>query len=217
MMPYFNRVTRRGLGANSGQTILAGSSALATAAVPLLGLGPVGVAIDAGIAAVSVAINAIMNSGCGQTCIVSTQFANQAENLMKQNIAAYFSTPAPRSPADQAAALANFDGFWAWLTAAQQCGNPALGTAGRNCIGDREAGACKWTVTTPNLWPGQPGPGQCFNWFSGYRDPIANDPNVSASVSAASVSSLASSNVGGIPLWMLAGAALGGFLLWEAL
>ena len=178
MMPYIHKIARRGrgLGASSGQTILGGSSALATAAVPLLGLGPVGLAIDAGIAAVTVAIETIMNSGCGQTCIVSTQFANQAEAALQQNIAAYFALPTPRSTVDQAAALANFDQFWAWLQ--QQCATVS-GSAGQRCITDRQAGACVWKQTAAALPPwGTPPAGACWNWFNGYRDPIANDKNV---------------------------------------
>ena len=221
MMPYLRKL---GLGASVGQQAVSAGGAVGSSVVGALMAagtiaGPVGLAIDAGIAAVSLAINAIMNSGCGQTCIVSTQFANQAENLMKQNIAAYFAIPAPRPYEDQQAALGNFDGFWTWLQAPGQCGNPQLGSAGQRCITDREAGACKWTVTTPNPWPGQPGPGQCFNWFSGYRDPIANDPNVAPPVSASSVASaLTSGTVAGLPAWLVfAGAALGVWVLAEAL
>jgi hypothetical protein len=44
-------------------------------------------------------------------------------------------------------------------------------------------------------FPGEPQPGACWNWFSGYRDPIANDPDVVSDENAAvsSVSSAAGS------------------------
>lgn len=146
------------------------------------GLGdalPVAGLISAGLSIVNTAITLIMNSGCGVTCVETSDWANQAENLLKQNISAYFALPAPRSPNDQAAALANFDTIWAGLEA--RCGASGTGTAGIKCISDREAGACTWqqTSTSPLLgYPGEPQPGTCWNWFSGYRDPIANDPDV---------------------------------------
>lgn len=132
--------------------------------------------IGAAIAGVTLGIVAILNSGCGQTCIVTSNWANQAETLLLQNAQAYFALPAPRSAEAKAQALANFDQIWTYLS--QQCGNPALGSAGQRCISDRMAGACTWHQTHPPQFPGEPDVGQCWNWFSGYRDPIANDPAV---------------------------------------
>ena len=48
---------------------------------------------------------------------------------------------------------------------------------GANCVADRQAGACHYQAN-----------GACWNWFIGFRDPIANDPDVqpdSAVVTAA--------------------------------
>lgn len=164
------------IAATSAASIAAGGTGLilgltASAAIPIVG---------AVIAGITIGITAILNSGCGQLCIVTSNWANQAEDLLKQNIAGYFNLPAPRTVEQKAQALANFDNIWNYLY--QQCANPQLGVPGSNCINDRKAGACKWHVTTPNLWPGQPGPGECFNWFNGYRDPIANDPAVVSGV-----------------------------------
>jgi hypothetical protein len=128
-------------------------------AVPVIGAALVGATMLAGYL--------ISNSGCGQTCIVTSQWANQAEDALKRNLAAYMALPSPRTPAQQQVALANFDAIWGTLQ--QQCGQPSVGNAGVRCISDRQAGACKWRDSS----------GQCFNWFSGYRDPIANDPVVS--------------------------------------
>lgn len=160
----------------------------ATSAIPAASL------ISAGLSVVNTAISLIMNSGCGVTCVETSDWANQAENLLKQNVAAYFALPAPRSATDQAAALANFDTIWAGLQS--RCGASGTGTAGIKCISDREAGACTWTqtATSPLLaYPGEPQPGACWNWFNGYRDVIANDPDVAQTAAVdTSISSIQS-------------------------
>lgn len=135
--------------------------------------------VGAGILAVTTIVAAILNSGCGQSCIVTSNWANQAEQALIQNIQAYFALPAPRSQTAQAVALANFDNTWNYLV--KECGQPGLSTAGMDCISDRQRGACKWnqTSSSPLLqYPNEPQPGQCWNWFTGYRDPIAMDPAV---------------------------------------
>jgi hypothetical protein len=140
------------------------TASLASLAIPWVGPA---------IAIATLAIALIENSGCGQTCIVSTQFANQADAAMQQNIQAYFGQPI-RYASSQQAALANFDHFWAWLQT--QCSNSQLGTAGQRCISDRQAGACTWKQPAASVPPwGTPAAGACWNWFNGYRDPIAND------------------------------------------
>lgn len=175
--------------------------ALAAAAIPLVG---------AAFAGLFFGIRAIMNSGCGQTCIVSTEFANKAGDLIRQNALAYFALPAPRSAFAQAAYLQNFDTFWAWLQ--QQCGNPQLGDAGKRCISDRQAGACTWRVPDSQAGPdvpGGPGPGQCFNWFNAYRDPIAADQTVTDSAAADATNAHGFSfGAGSGSVWLLAGGLL---------
>lgn len=183
---------RWGMGQVTGPQAVAMGQSVAGAALPIAsatgGLAPiaaalgvsvpvVGAIIGAAILGAGYAINAIMNSGCGQTCIVSTSFANQANAALQQNIEAYFSIPVPRPMSSQTAALANFDALWQWLQ--QQCANPQLGDAGKRCITDRQSGACVWTQPASSVPPwGIPAAGACWNWFSGYRDPIANDTNV---------------------------------------
>jgi len=100
---------------------------------------------------------------CGQTCIVASQYANQAESLLQQNYNAYFALSTPRPKSAQQMALGNFDQIWNGLV--QVCSNPPLSDAGKRCVSDRQAGACTWKGSDD----------QCWNWFSGYRDPIAND------------------------------------------
>jgi hypothetical protein len=147
----------------------------------------------------------IQNSGCGVTCVETSQWANQAAAALDTNIAAYFGTPAPRTQSEQAIAVQAFDNTWQQLSTI--CGQPGTGNAGVRCITDRQQGACKWKALPPK-WPGEPATGACWNWFNAYRDPIANDKVVSdSSVSgvASSLSNLTSSSpllVGGALLVM---------------
>ena len=155
---------------------------LAASAVPIVG---------AAIAAATLIITQIIkNSGCGQTCIETSQWANQAEKGLIQNIQAYFGN-SPRYASQQTLALANFDAIWSQLQAI--CGQAGTGNAGVRCITDRQDGACTWkqTATSPLLaYPGEPQVGECWNWFNGYRDPIANDPDVQPDSVASTVSSV---------------------------
>lgn len=178
----------------SAATILGMSPALA---IPVIGAAMVGVTI---------AVIGLMRlaQGCGQTCVVTSQWANQAEDLLKQNLAAYMALPTPRPKSAQNTGISNFNVVMAQL--AQLCGQPGTADAGRRCISDRQRGACVWHDAA----------GQCWNWYVGYLDPIANDPNVapdsvSSQVSGVfnQVASAASSPTGA--LLLLAGA---GLLLW---
>ena len=115
---------RWGMGDITGQQIVGAGQSVASATVGILSangtLVPMaaslsisvpllGAIIGAGILAAGLAIDLIMNSGCGQTCIVSTGFANQANAALQQNIEAYFALPVPRPKSSQTAALSNFD------------------------------------------------------------------------------------------------------------
>jgi len=148
----------------------AGGSILGIAASSLVPV--VGPAIGL---AVFAAQRLIANSGCGQTCIVTSQWANEAAAVMEQNLHAYFALPAPRPRSAQIVVLATFDDLWARLV--QQCGDPSTGDAGKACISDRQAGACKWRQNQEPTLPGEPRLGECWNWFNGMRDPIAQDAN----------------------------------------
>jgi hypothetical protein len=103
--------------------------------------------------------------GCGDSCVLTSQAANEVEQLLVENLRKYKASGHTR--AEQRAALDYFDLVWGQLR--DFCSQPEFQTtkAGRNCIGDRQAGACVWKEN-----------GECWNWFVGYRDPIANDPNV---------------------------------------
>jgi hypothetical protein len=120
-------------------------------------------------------------AGCGQSCTLTSDAANQVEQLLQQNVAAYLASG--RTKSEQAAALANFDNTWAKLV--QYCGSGSFGSAGQRCVTDREQGSCAYH-TSPASWNGctYQGAGAnnsgsaCWNWFVGYRDPIATDPCV---------------------------------------
>lgn len=123
-----------------------------------LGIGPLAYfAISGAITGVTAAIRAIFSRKAPAQREYATAIVNDLEPLLQQNLQAYFS--GPRTVSNQQAAVANFDSAWQLLSSSQYCGNPALGDPGRACIADRSRGG-KW------------------DWFSYYRDPIANDPDV---------------------------------------
>ncbi len=170
--PIITTIAAQGAAAS----LAAGGSGLILGMAPALAVPVIGAAI----AAITViATILIQNSGCGQTCIETSQWANQAEQILEQNIQAYFSNPAPRTQSVQNAALANFLAVMTRLD--QMCSDPSTGDAGKRCISDRQAGACTWKQSATSVllnYPGEPQPGECFNWVNGYHDPIANDPDV---------------------------------------
>lgn len=163
-------------------------------AIPIIGAAMMGVTL--------LAVSLIKNSGCGQTCIQTSEWANQAADALQKNLDAYRALPTPRTKAQQGVALANFDAIWARLT--QLCGDPQWGDAGKRCISDRQQGACKWKND-----------GVCWNWFTGYRDPIANDTDVvddaTGALSLPGGVSLDSGSV--LPLALIAGLVLAGVAL----
>jgi hypothetical protein len=193
---YRRGMGERGMGDATSQAVATGAGVAESGigiavAVGAIG-GPVGALIGAGIGLVSMAITSLLNTGCGQTCVVTSQWANQAEPLLQQNIDAYFRIPAPRPRAAQVAGLANFDAIWQGL--AQRCGQPGLGGAGERCISDRQAGSCKWHTQADSPYPGGPKAGGCFNWFNSYRDPIANDPQVADTLASDTAGSVMASS-----------------------
>lgn len=221
------------LGVSAGTTLgtAAATAALNSALLPVggaagtfLGMGaaiaiPV---VGAAIAAIGIGIMAILNSGCGQTCIETSQWANQAEPLLQQNVVAYFAIPAPRPMSVQAAAVQNFMSVWNRLV--QLCTQPGLGAAGQNCIGDRQSGACKWKASATGAYPGQPAQGQCWNWWNAYHDPIANDAQVyddsitgvqggGTTIGVTATGSTVAATASGSDLLLIAGAVLAGLFL----
>lgn len=188
---------------------------ITAAILPLVGLGPIGGIVAAGTALISQIIS--MFHGCGQSCTLTSQAADQIESGIKQIIAAYQASG--HTASEQAAALQQFDAVWAKLV--EYCGQPSFGQAGQNCTADRQAGACKWK-SSPFGWTqvdgswqwvesGPNGSGSsCWNWFNGYRDQIAKDPNVrpdtpavTAAAQALGISGSSASSL--IPVALMAG------------
>jgi hypothetical protein len=193
----------------TGALFSAGSSIGASllALSPATGPAAPFVAIAGALAAFATGVLGI-GSGCGQTCVTATDYANYFGCVIQVNLNTYLALPTPRTPAQQAAALAVYDQAWAWLE--QACG-AVKGSAGSNCLSQRAAGG-KYDST-------------------GYRNVIANDPCVcedpapvdsvtgaattaAGAVSSAvnAVSSVFSSVTGGssmlVPLLVIAGIAL---------
>lgn len=165
-----------GLGSDLSQGS-ATAAGLLTSIAPFTGPAAPFVAAAAGAAQLVSAV-AAMFQGCGPTCTETTAIVNQAEPYFQLNVQNYLNNP-NRTTCDQQIALQAFDQMWAVIE--QNCGKPILAAAGQRCISDRQRGACIWHSAS----------GQCFNWFNGYRDPIANDvpPGGSVSCSTASVES----------------------------
>jgi hypothetical protein len=170
---------RPNLGQNDGSSQSPQSSAAGTANM-------ISAFIGLGVTLTNLLVKAF--SGCGQSCTLTSDEANQVEQALQQNLAAYLAIPnGERTKSIQAAALANFDNTWAQLV--KYCGSGSFGSAGQRCVTDREQGSCAYK-TSPGGWqqqsgtwtyvyPGANGSGStCWNWFVAYRDSIANDPTV---------------------------------------
>src|ERR1035437_8946773 len=140
-MPY------RGLGtaAQTAQEVQIGGTIAASGAAAVLGsiaasggsvLGLTGAALAAAVPIVGAALAAatlvvqylVANSGCGQTCIETSSWANQAAAALQKVLDGYFANPAPRTQSQQALAIANFNTIWAQLQ--QACGQPCSGIVG---------------------------------------------------------------------------------------
>ena len=171
-------------GAATAGGIVAGLSAMG-ALSPMFALaGPIGAAV-AGLVSIGLAIANVF-SGCGNTCVEATSIANQVGALLVQMLDTYMAAPIHYASM-QKAYLVQWDAAFAALTKA--CSDPSLGQAGVNCIADRQQGACHYH-TSPGGWqqqngqwiyvsPGADGSGNtCWNWYTGSRDPVANDPTV---------------------------------------
>jgi hypothetical protein len=173
--------------AASGGSVLGLTGAALSAAVPIVG---------AALAAATLVVQYLVaNSGCGQTCIETSSWANQAAAALQKVMDAYFALPAPRTESQQALAIANFNTIWAQLQ--QACGQAGTGNAGVKCISDRQAGACTWKQAYAPVYPGEPNIGECWNWFNGYLGPIQDDQVVPDTVTS-DLSSTATSVSGSI-------------------
>jgi hypothetical protein len=160
-------------------------------------------------------------SGCGNSCIQATHVVDKVEaEYLKPLLDKWQSMPVKYYSVQQAM-LKVFDDAWEQIL--RGCSDPALGDAGKRCISERQrGGTSKWC---PNC-----------NWFTLYRDPIANDPNVvpdpipeefmnsgndgygggydgpSTSTSTSNSFDI-NSKVGGVPVWVITLGGIGMLLL----
>ena len=161
-----------------------GSVAAGSLAVPVIG---------AAIAAVTAVVGIFMARAAKYHAqeAATTQIVDQAEQLMKQNLAAWQASNKTQS--EQAQAEANFQNIWTQVVNA--CSNPQFEDPGKRCIADRSRSG-QW------------------DWFSYYLDPIANDPNVQPDPVQGAVSGVTSAVEGAfqsgspVPLLLAAGLAL---------
>ena len=142
------------------------------------------------IVGVTMALQMLLSRKGPKQKVATTEIVNAVEPELKRNMEAYLALPV-RYKAAQALALANFDAGWAWV--ASHCNIPEMGNPGIECTKDRQRGG-QW------------------DWFSYYRDPIADDPGVVANppMSPLDIPGTGSINIGGISVSpiMLGGAAL---------
>lgn len=130
--------------------------------IPNLVMGAVQVADNIGLQIA----NLISSTGCGQACTTASAIANSASTMCQLISQRYFSLPAPRTAAQQAAALADMDAVANWAIA--QCNNPALGDAGQRCVSER------FIQGNPAPWCPNPNHTGC-DFVTACRVPIAND------------------------------------------
>lgn len=97
--------------------------------------------------------------GCGQTCIISTQYVDETEQVLKRLSAAYWSHSV-RTVAMRDAFLHTFREIQGALVRA--CSNPALGEAGQRCVAfHAEANAGMAPAPWCNDGSGCPDSGAC--------------------------------------------------------
>lgn len=152
-------------GADSAQLIMSTPAMIggvATAAVSGATWAAVAIPVI-GAAVVGVTLWLSMWYRRGKQKEAATKVVDEIEPKLRENRDGYLSGPRYRS--SQIQALNNFDAMWQAVV--QACSNPQLGSAGQRCITDRDRNGCTWKED-----------GQCWNWFVGYRDTIANDPQV---------------------------------------
>ena len=162
-------------GTQQGDAALVGSSLLSAA-------GQVGKVVPIAGAALAVAgaiADIVSMFGPNPNNTYATEVVNQVEaDVMKPNLLGWQALAnADKTLANQAAFEQNFTTGWNYVLSA--CNNPALGSAGINCIADRQRGGK-------------------FDWWALYYDPIANDPN--PAINAAAAASLAAASTSGNPV-----------------
>jgi hypothetical protein len=161
---------------STGAKVATSALSLTTAAssAGLITLGATATAaipIAGAVIGVGVLIYSFLHNSVGlQQDADTTAEVNKAAVLMQQNLDAW--NASTKSYSTQTAAEANFDSLWSQVLVF--CGNPAEGSPGQRCISERQRGGK-------------------YDFFSYYRDPIANDPDAGAPDRAAAAAAAAAS------------------------
>lgn len=166
--------------------------------------------IGAVVAGVTLGLQFLLNRKGPAQKIATTKIVDSIENGwtgtdgvrhpgLKDNLIGYMQ--GPRTVSSQLQALANFDAAWGYVVA--NCNTAKMGDPGQRCVADRQQGACKWQRGPGDSMEQYDGvhPGECWNWFTGYRDPIARDipvpdPTVTQETASAIDSVVASLGIG---------------------
>lgn len=150
--------------------------------------------VGAAVAGVTLAVQLFMSRKGPRQKQEATLYANQIEALMQENLAAFLGEP---TAANRTVALGNFDRLWARLR--EQCGQAALGDAGRRCISERASGGI-------------------YDWRRAYREPIASAALMAPPPASESVFSSGGNGGGGTDLNLLGavGLAAAAALVWGA-
>ena len=169
----------RGMGADPGQISLSlgapvatggaiVGTAAATTGITAATLATAG--ITAGVGLVIAAIALWMSRKGPKQNVITTGYVNQAEPLLRQNLAAW--NASPKDCANLQACVQNFQTVWNEVV--QACAQSALGDPGHSCIDDRLPAGVTFNTGAPASF-NIVGNGM-YNWFDYYLAPILNDP-----------------------------------------
>ena len=174
-------VRARGMGAGTvGQTALTlgtplasggailGGAAASTAGITSASLRAAGLTAGIGIVAAGIALW-LSRKGPAQN-VATTHIVDEAEPLLKQNLAAWQSSN--KTCADYLQTIANFQQVWNAVI--QNCAQTSLGDPGHSCLDDRLPAGVKFNTGPPANFNIN-GNGN-FDWFAWYLMPILNDP-----------------------------------------
>lgn len=194
-------IRRRTVGVGATGTQIAGSAIGTAANIAGANAGSIAGALGVAVPVVGVAIAGVvlavttwLNRMGPKQKRWTTQIADDATAQLQQVKSIYFSTP--YSPANQAAALGAVDQL---LQAIQDgCGQSQMGEPGRRCIAERlvRGGSAPWCPT-----------GTGCDYFTEYRDAIANDARAAAYVAPVDQVTQTVGNVFGGVSDLLGGAA----------
>ena len=129
---YYN-----GLGATGLQTGISAGGAVGGAAIGTFIGGPIGTVVGAAIGVAASAISSLFTPDYKK--IYATNDVNAIAAQMQKNLDGWKALPvSAKVPAVQQFFETNYNNLWANLV--KECSDPSLGTAGQNCISDRQPG-----------------------------------------------------------------------------